>query len=326
MTERPANLPVPIHASGEGGSKAAVRAYLAKNVNHLAGLLPAGMNEQRVARIAMECFREIPKLGNCSPQSLIGGILASAQIGLKLGKAAGGYCYLIPFKGEATLVIGVPGRIQLAYQSGFIKAARCGVAYDDQQFEIDEISGTTKLSMKDPERNYDNEKAAWFWAVAETSAGGTVVDYMNRPTIESRRQKLQSRNSPAWRDWFDEMGMNMVFRHLLKRVPKSAAQDRAEAIDTRVVRHGEGRLVAEWVDTPGGDTIDVTPDPSAAPSETRVATRVEVFIEENNLRGDSVTHAFREADLIGSTERWANIPDSSNWDDVKAILKRCEAV
>ncbi len=325
------NLATTQRGPAAGGSKAAVKKYLAANVSLLAGLLPRGLDEKRMARIAIQCFREIPKLAMCTPESLIGGILASAQTGLALGKGAGGEAYLIPFGREATFVVGVPGRIKLAYRSGHIKAARCGIVYADQHFEANPVTGEFAIGMLDPDTNYDAEAGVYFWASVETVAGGTISHYFNRPTIESRRQKLQSKNSPAWRDHFDEMAVNMTLRYVLKRCPKSAEQERAEVLDSRVIRPGDGSLVASWVETDNGDdaVIDVTPEAEPAKAETaqgdpKLITMIEGHLDtEYGIKADEVYDRlcalFQENALVGMGQTWFQIRDKE-WEAVKKVL------
>ena len=83
----------------------------------------AAVTAERFTRIALTEFRRNPKLLDCTEQSLLGGLLLSAQLGLEIGGPLG-QSWLIPFRdiktgtSEAIWILGYKGIIALAYRSG----------------------------------------------------------------------------------------------------------------------------------------------------------------------------------------------------------------
>ena len=80
----------------------------------------AAVTAERFTRIALTEFRRNPKLLDCTEQSLLGGLLLSAQLGLEIGGPLG-QSWLIPFRdtktgtSEAIWILGYKGIIALAY-------------------------------------------------------------------------------------------------------------------------------------------------------------------------------------------------------------------
>ena len=55
------------------------------------------------------------------PASLMSAIVKASQLGLEVGSAMG-HAYLVPYKTEATLIIGYRGMLALARRSGEIQS------------------------------------------------------------------------------------------------------------------------------------------------------------------------------------------------------------
>ena len=78
--------------------------------------LPKHLNADRMARIALTCFRNNPQLADCNPVSVFASVIQAAQLGLEPGIM--GQAYLVPYKGQCTLVPGWQGLVDLAQRSG----------------------------------------------------------------------------------------------------------------------------------------------------------------------------------------------------------------
>src|SRR5262245_11420154 len=73
----------------------------------------AGQGE-RLVRCLFTCVQNGPKLLDCTPISLFGGVIQSGQLGLELGGPLG-QAYLIPYGKSATFVLGYKGAVSLAF-------------------------------------------------------------------------------------------------------------------------------------------------------------------------------------------------------------------
>src|SRR5262245_6000224 len=88
-------------------------------IEQLRTALPKHVTPERLARIVLTELRRVRGLADCTPQSLFGAVMTCAQLGLEPGVL--GQAWIIPYKGEATLVVGYRGLVALAWRSAQIK-------------------------------------------------------------------------------------------------------------------------------------------------------------------------------------------------------------
>jgi phage RecT family recombinase len=85
---------------------------------------------QRAARVAWVLVRRTPDLQKCSIESIVAGILQSAQYKLELGTEA----YLVPFGTEAQFIPDWKGLVRLGIRAGAITAGHADLVYDKDKF------------------------------------------------------------------------------------------------------------------------------------------------------------------------------------------------
>src|SRR5262245_8695245 len=119
---------------GVGDLQKMAQPLLPQIASALPGFL-AGHAERMLRTLLTECQRT-PKLLDCTPKSLIGGVIAVAQLGLELGGPAG-QAYLLPFNGQAQLCIGYKGFITLAHRCGQLKRLTPRVVYEGDTFGVE---------------------------------------------------------------------------------------------------------------------------------------------------------------------------------------------
>ena len=83
---------------------------------------------QRLMRFYLTAIRLNPKLYECTSESLLAGLLLSAQVGLEPGPL--GHVYLVPFKTECTWILGYTGILELARRSERAGALRARVVWN----------------------------------------------------------------------------------------------------------------------------------------------------------------------------------------------------
>lgn len=200
--------------------------------------MPRGAEASQLVRDALTTLRQTPKLGDCDPASVLGGLMSLAQLGLRPGVL--GHAWLLPFYDKnsrgfkAQVVIGYQGLVELAHRSGQIKSLIARTVYEHDTFEVDyglEDNLVHKPAMRGPK----GEPIAYY-AVAKFTTGGHAFIVMNHDEMIEYRDKhatAKTREGKVvgpWRDNFDGMARKTVVRQLSKWMPKST--DMARAIES----------------------------------------------------------------------------------------------
>lgn len=191
------------------------------------------INPDRFLELAIIGVREDAKIANCDPGSIAKAVFTAAKIGLEVNTPRG-HAYLVPYKGQCTLLIGYKGLLELAYRTSAFIHIDTQIVREKDQFEY----------WFDPEPNLKHRPAflatppnemIGVWGTYRLRNGGIRVEVMTRKQIEEIRDRAPSGQSPAWRDSFDEMARKTVLRRLLKTAPLSeefaqavAAEDEQE--------------------------------------------------------------------------------------------------
>lgn len=211
-------------------------AGVASMQTQLAALMPSdNESARRITADAIQLIRKTPKLKQCSPVSIIGGLVTCAQLDLRPG--VGGESWLIPLynrnanggKGgfEATLIIGYQGYQALARRSellGDVQAIRI-YANDQFEFEWDYDRLVHKPNWQDP-----GEVVGWYAVVKLTNGIVRVerpwsVEHMekHRDLYAMAKNKKTGYISGPWRDNFEAMADKTMILRALKNAPKSYA-------------------------------------------------------------------------------------------------------
>lgn len=213
--------------------------------------MPRGIEAAQLIRDALTCLRTTPKLAECEPTSVLGGLMTCAQLGLRPGVPGLGHAWLLPFwdsrlvwvddKGRqrtggqrAQLIIGYQGYRELAQRSGQISTVIGRVVYFNDHFEID--YGVADNLVHKPRLDGSRGDAVGYYAIVKYTAGGYAFWHMSKAEVEEHREKYAMARKPIWRDgkktdkteivgpWrdnFDEMAAKTVFLRLAKWMPKS---------------------------------------------------------------------------------------------------------
>lgn len=198
----------------------------------IARALPKHLNADRMARIALTCFRNVPKLGECDPRSVFSAVIQAAQLGIEPGLM--GEAHLVPFKEQCQLIPGYQGLIKLAKQTGqvvdvYAMAVREGDRFRcsfglNRSLEHDPKAGKGGFPAPDKERG----EVIGFYAVAVFKDGTRTFVVLGRDAVERIRDQSRGyqmakkfkRDTP-WDTHFEEMGQKTAIRRLCKTLPKS---------------------------------------------------------------------------------------------------------
>jgi recombination protein RecT len=209
----------------------------------LARALPKHMDADRMARIALTLLRKNPDLADCTTESFLGALMTCSQLGFEPGSPTG-EAYIIPRKGEAEFQLGYQGMVTLFYQHPMASSVKVETVRENDYFEHEE--GLEETLVHRPCKTGPRGKAVAYYSVARLINGGRTFKVMYPAEIEERRQKMQSGNSPAWRNHYDEQAKKTVLRNHFKALPKSASLARAMAHDGTV----RTDLAADAIDVP----------------------------------------------------------------------------
>lgn len=197
--------------------------YLAQHGKSIASVLPSNIKPERMQRIALNVIRTNPALLECSIDSLMGGVMEAAKLGLEPGLM--GQCYLIPFNNkktgnkEAQFIIGYKGLIDLVRRSGQVSTIEARTVYEHDEFDF-EYGLESKLKHKPNMQN--RGEAIAYYGVCKLKDGGSSFIVMSTAEMHAYRDKhAKSKNFGPWVDDFDAMARKTCLRQLIKYLPIS---------------------------------------------------------------------------------------------------------
>ncbi len=180
-----------------------------------------------VARLVLNTIRRTPKLAQCSQESLLGAVMEATSLGLEIG--ASQQAHLVPFKGQATLIIGYQGFRELAYRSDKIASLHTGAVYEGDRYSV-QLGDTPTITHEQCPPD-DRGELVGCYAVAHLTTGGKLMDWMWRKEIDGIRARAKAGRDGPWVTDFEMMARKTVFRRLAKMLPQSHELSQAIAID-----------------------------------------------------------------------------------------------
>ena len=258
--------------------------------------LPQHINTDRFVRIAITTIRLNPKLAKCNPESLIGALMVSAQLGLEPGTL--GQCYLIPFENkkagtvECQFQIGYKGLIELLRRSGQLSDIYSYTVYENDDFNIE--YGLSRTLTHKP--NFDERgEIKGFYAVAILKDGAKAFEYMTKDEITKHEEKYRkgSYKNDVWNKNFEEMARKTVVKKLLKWLPVSveflemAAKDEKsfKVIDDKSTEVQEIEILennGDIINAETGEFIEETTEDNKSPKkQINDDTMVQGLFENN---------------------------------------------
>lgn len=210
----------------------------------LARMLPSTLPPEKSAKLinnTIQLIRTTPLLARCG-DTIMGGVLTSAQLGLELGVNALGEAYLLPFKKrrnvdgnwqdyyEAQLIIGYKGYRKLAWQSGVVREISRHIVWSKDEFDV--RYGTDPGLHHKPFEEKDRGTVRGYYAVVSLINGGNLFTYMSLGEVEDHRDsyamaKKKNYNTQEleivgpWKDNFHEMALKTVLLKTLRDGPLS---------------------------------------------------------------------------------------------------------
>lgn len=317
-------------AVSEAGGTKTLAHFFQANKTALASLLPKHVTPERMMRLALNAVRTTPGLMDCSVESIYGGVVLCAQLGVEPNTPLG-HAYLIPFKNrqkgttEAQFILGYKGMLMLARQSGEISSIDAQVVYSNDHFEY-EKGLSEKLVFK--KADGDRGEFRGCYIVVRYKDGGHWFDWLSAHDILARREKSQGyryakskgRTDNPWMTDFDAMARKTVVRASMPWLPISteklavgvaydSAADNAQSQHLEaVLGHGGGYFIVPPAVTheqeeddgePGGEEQPQQPrehqsatPPEELPPEAFPVRRNGKWIDANGEVYDEEAHAW----------------------------------
>lgn len=210
--------------------------------------LPGAITPVELIRVSLTVIRTTPKLIECSQESLLACLFASAQLGLSPDPFLG-HVYWVPFwssklrTNEAQLIPGYRGYVELGRRSGQITTVKADVVYERDFFELE-----TGLEDRLVHRPFfgDMEKRGkkiGAWTVWNHTNGEKSWTFMTAGEIEEIRQKTKSRDRSGkivgpWADESETVQAEMWKKTVIRRHAKLAPL----SVHDRVRRDSIGRM------------------------------------------------------------------------------------
>ncbi len=227
----------------------------------IAEIAAAHIDPARMVKMALMACEKVPQLMECSPKSIFMGLLQASEMGLEVGGGFG-HAYLLPFKREATLVVGYQGYIELMYRTGHVSSVRSALVFEGDTWEYEE--GTTPRIVHKPDLEADRtpEALRYAYAVVHLQSGGPAVqEVMTKKEIEATRKRSPSATSSKspWVTDYLAMARKSPIRRIAKLLPKS--RELAQALD--IDENPDSESVKRWqsdLDDALGEAAAITPE------------------------------------------------------------------
>lgn len=222
----------------------AVEAALRDRQDRLVSLLGRKVPVDRFIRVGLAAMQRQPALFACTPTSIVKALMDAAELQLE-PTGLMGQAYLVPYAGEAQLIVGYRGLAELARRSGDVTQVEARVVRARDQFSVEYgtspvvhhvpylpgLMGNDEADPEDPEGTGPGDLRA-VYAVLTFSGGGQYVEVMSAAEVEAIRRRSKAKDKGPWVTDPLEMARKTVLRRALKYAPLSVVDSRvAEQLD-----------------------------------------------------------------------------------------------
>lgn len=151
-------------------------------------------------------------------------LFASAQRAAAMGLLPDGReGAIVEFGGKCQFMPMIAGLLKLIRQSGQVSTIDSLIVCKGDKFQY--RPGLDEVPIHEPDWFGDRGEMQGVYAVCRLKDGSAMVEIMSMRDIEKVRAAGRSANSPAWKNWADEMARKSVLRRLAKRLPSSTDID-----------------------------------------------------------------------------------------------------
>jgi recombination protein RecT len=213
------------------GSTGGLKSLMEMAKDSIAQALPRHVTPERLIKTMLVAANRNPMILECTQASVFETISRAAELGLDLSGTLG-EAYPVPFRNsvkdskgnwqklmQLTLIIGYRGLEKLCWQSGEVTMIDAEVVYEKDHFVFKK--GFEPVLEFEPSLSGDRGEPLGAYALIITKNGGRMARFMPSSDIEKVRQAAVSKDSPAWKNHWDEMARKTALRRVLKDAPLS---------------------------------------------------------------------------------------------------------
>jgi|GEM_PF-5872198 len=261
----------------------------------IAAALPRHISVDSYWRICLTLVRINPQLADCTPESFMGAMLQSAQVGLRPGVQ--GEAHLIPRWNSKTHTLecnyqpGYQGVAQLALRSNEVADLCAYPVYKDDEFDYALGDNAHIDHRPSVEVEPEEENIILFYSVVHLVNGGTLREVMTKAQVDKVRDRFApkakggSKVVGPWVTDYTAMGRKTVLLRALKLAPKSTELARVVEDSYRA-----DMAFAGDIDVPAAESETITPEQSA-----ELATLAATKVAEGQV-AETIRHA---AEMLG---------------------------
>jgi len=188
---------------------------------HLKRLLGSQEVTDRFLVVALNQFRKIPQLATCTKESILDGLVRMARLGLD--PSIPNEVYLVPYKTEASLIVGYGGLRKLVLRTPDVQDVFTQVVCQNDLYRPAE-SPIALPTHRLPEAFHPRGRAIGYYAAAYLRTGHWRVVAMSKAEVAGHRDRYATgAKSTFWADNhpdkegltnFDKMAMKTCLRQL----------------------------------------------------------------------------------------------------------------
>ncbi|SFO83314.1 recombination protein RecT [Amycolatopsis arida] len=212
------------------------------------------LNPERFTRVALTVIRQSADLQRCRPESLLGALMTSAQLGLEPGPL--GEAYLVPYGDQVTFIPGYRGLIKLAWQSGQLRHISARVVHEGDRFSYS--YGLHPDLIHQPTRG-DRGPITDVYAAATLIDGGVEFEVLDVATVETIRARSRAGRKGPWVTDWEAMARKTAIRQLAKWLPMATVMSRAIAAEGTVRTDLDADALDDLTADPGPEVLDADP-------------------------------------------------------------------
>jgi len=193
---------------------------LSDSLTEVKDALPKDFNVQRFVQNSIALLNENTQLAEFAKKEngiaqIKQGLLKGAYLGLD---AMNKECYLIPYGNTLNFMVDYRGNVKLAkkYSIRPIKDIYAKIVRKGDFFE--ELINDGKPSVNFKPVPFSNETVIGAFAVCLYMDGGMIYDTMSFDDLENTRKSSKANNSPAWKNFTNEMYKKTVLHRLCKMI------------------------------------------------------------------------------------------------------------
>lgn len=212
-----------------------------------------GYDLKRFVITIVNAVKKNPRLMQCTKESLLSSVLASAQLGLEIDSPMG-YCYMIPYTNsrngciEAKFIVGYKGIVELLYRSNHVLKVNSKMVYEKDEFEYKE--GIETVLNHTPYIKGDAGERLGTYTVVKLKNGENIVIWVSAKEINALKLKSNTpesylpKNDPTGNMW-----KKSAIRQIIKYIPKNDVPDLAkvESFDNKILHIENNEIVSDDV-------------------------------------------------------------------------------